>query len=62
MQSLTELTEHSFPDSVVNVGPWPKYEPVTLVIVSDDNFRFLIEEHNKLVDAINNLIVMAFSP
>ena len=54
MERLKVLSKFDFPNTVQRPNG---YEMETVVVCSDDNFRFLIEEHNKLVTAVNDLLL-----
>lgn len=52
MIEIKELREDDFPDT-----EWVPngYDREQIPIMSDDNFRLLVDEHNKLVDYVKRL-------
>lgn len=52
-EQLNELGTYDFPDTeMVPEG----YDMTTVVKMSDRNFRILVDEHNKLVRKVNELV------
>ena len=53
MDQLNTLSKLDFPNTIQNPSG---YEMETVVICSDENFRLLIKEHNKMVKVVNDLL------
>lgn len=54
MEEVNRLTTNDFPDT--KFVPINSYDMEEVLVSSEDNFLVLVEEHNKMVDVVNQLV------